>query len=340
MKFNRKTITNLVLLILAAGVFILIGVKTDWEKTLNSISSANLFWVGGAFALITLGHIIRAVRWNMLTEPAGFKLNNRRSFYSVMVGYLVNVATSRGGEVVRCALAAKSEKAPLELLIGTVVTERIIDVIMLLVVCLATLITQFNLVYGFFNTYVIIPLSRFFNFQNILIFSLFLFLGLVFFFLRRRKKTNIEEEDTIEPISDEKGFKGILLRFTGGLKTVFQLKSPIKFLIFSGFIWTCYWLSGYCLLQSLEITSHLGIFVGLGLLVFSAVGIAIPLPAGAGVWGALSFGLSTVYGLSAENAETYGIYNLAFSNLMMIFTGAICYILLWFEMQKIEKNAT
>jgi glycosyltransferase 2 family protein len=328
------------LLLLAAGVFILIGVKTDWAKTIDSIRSANLLWVCGAFALMIISHAIRAVRWNMLTEPAGYRLNNRRSFYAVMAGYLVNVATSRGGEVVRCALAAKSEKAPLELLIGTVVTERIIDLFMLLLVCFATLLTQFDLVYGFFNTYVIAPLIRFFNFQNILIFSLLLFLGLVFFFLKRRKKTNVESDDSMEVISTEKGVKGILLRFTGGLKTVFQLKSPVKFLLFSASIWTCYWLSGFCLMQSLEITKHLGIFVGLGLLVFSAVGIAIPLPAGAGVWGALSFGLSTVYGLSAENAETYGIYNLAFSNLMMIFTGAICYILLWFEMQKIEKNAS
>lgn len=326
----------MLLLLLAAGVFILIGIRTDWSKTFQAVGSANLIWVGGAIGVMMISHWLRAARWTMLTEPAGYKLNKRRSFYSVMAGYLVNVATSRGGEVVRCALTAKSEKAPLELLIGTVVTERIVDLAMLILVCIGTLLTQFDLVYDFFAKYIITPLSAFLTLKNIAILVAIVVLGIVgILFLRRRNKNKQKAEN----IADEKGIKGIINRFTGGLKTVFKLKSPIIFLLYSMGIWVGYWLSGYCLLQSLEITHHLGLFVGLGLLVFSAVGIAIPLPAGAGVWGALAFGLTTVYGIPSADAETYGIYNLAFSNLLMIVTGAICYILLWLEMQKLEKNA-
>lgn len=116
-----------------------------------AVQSANLGWLAAAVVFMLSAHWLRGARWTMLTEPAGYSLNKRRSFYSVMIGYLVNVATSRGGEIARCALSSKSEKAPVELLIGTVVTERIVDFIMLFMVCVAALITQFQYIYAFLN---------------------------------------------------------------------------------------------------------------------------------------------------------------------------------------------
>ena len=100
------------MILLAAGVFTAIGFKIDWQQTANSVKNANLYWLLGATITMLYAHYLRGWRWNMLTEPAGYPLNKIRAFYAVMIGYLVNVATSRGGEFVRCAMAAKSEKAP------------------------------------------------------------------------------------------------------------------------------------------------------------------------------------------------------------------------------------
>jgi preprotein translocase subunit SecY len=88
------------------------------------------------------------------------------------------------------------------------------------------------------------------------------------------------------------------------------------------------------MLQSLDITSHMGFGSAISLLIFSAVGIAIPLPAGAGVWGTMAFGLQMVYNMEAKNAETFGIFSVAFQNLYCIFYGSVAYLLLWVEMQK------
>ena len=74
----------------------------------------------------------------------------------------------------------------------------------------------------------------------------------------------------------------------------------------------------------------------ISLLIFSAVGIAIPLPAGAGVWGAISFGLQAVYALNAKDAESFGIFNLAYQNLFSILVGGICYLLMMVEMRKLK----
>jgi len=132
------------LILLAVGVFIVIGFKIDWQQTANAVKSANLYWLLGATVTMLYAHYLRGWRWNMLTEPAGYPLNKIRAFYTVMIGYLVNVATSRGGEFVRCAMASKSEKAPVPTLVGSVVTERIIDLLVLMSLCLLCLAFNFK----------------------------------------------------------------------------------------------------------------------------------------------------------------------------------------------------
>jgi len=326
--FNRKTITNALLIVLTVLVFLWIGLKTDWTATWMAVLSADLKWVAASVVVMIFGHWLRGYRWNMLTKPAGFPLNTKRSFYAVMSGYLINVATSRGGEVVRCAMTAKTEKAPVDLLIGTVVTERLVDMLMLLLVCITGLMVEFEHIYGFFDRYILNPVSVFLTLKNILL--LLALAILVLLYLKFRKKATTERPPG--------KIATILSGFSKGVKTIFSLQHPWLFFVYSAGIWACYMISGYFLLQSLSVTAHMEFGSAISLLIFSAVGIAIPLPAGAGVWGAISFGLQAVYALNTKDAETFGIFNLAYQNLFSIFVGGICYLLMMVEMRKL-KNA-
>jgi uncharacterized protein (TIRG00374 family) len=293
-----------------------------------AVLSADLKWVAASVVVMIFGHWLRGYRWNMLTKPAGFPLNTKRSFYAVMSGYLINVATSRGGEVVRCAMTAKTEKAPVDLLIGTVVTERLVDMLMLLLVCITGLMVEFEHIYGFFDRYILNPVSVFLTLKNILL--LLALAILVLLYLKFRKKATTERPPG--------KIATILSGFSKGVKTIFSLQHPWLFFVYSAGIWACYMISGYFLLQSLSVTAHMEFGSAISLLIFSAVGIAIPLPAGAGVWGAISFGLQAVYALNTKDAETFGIFNLAYQNLFSIFVGGICYLLMMVEMRKL-KNA-
>jgi uncharacterized protein (TIRG00374 family) len=324
---NRKTITNVLLLVLTALIFLWIGLKTDWTATWKAVVSSDLKWVGASVTVMIFAHWLRGYRWNMLTAPAGYPLNAKRSFYAVMSGYLINVATSRGGEVVRCAMAAKTEKAPTDLLIGTVVTERLVDMLMLLLVCVTGLLVEFQHIYGFFESYILSPVSMVVTPMNIFIFLMIILAASV---ALKKFRNNNNTEKTPGRMAT------MLAGFSKGLKTIFALESPALFFLYSAGIWFCYMLSGYCLLQSLPVTAHMGFGSSISLLIFSAVGIAIPLPAGAGVWGAISFGLQAVYALNTKDAETFGIFNLAYQNLFSIIVGGICYLLMMLEMRKIK----
>lgn len=328
MTISKKNITNAILLVLTALIFLWIGLKTDWDATWKAVLSSDLKWVGASVVVMIFAHWLRGYRWNMLTAPAGFPLNAKRSFYAVMSGYLINVATSRGGEVVRCAMAAKTEKAPADLLVGTVVTERIVDMLMLLLVCITGLIFEFQHLDGFFENFILTPLIFFLSDSPYILIVLGLLAAIAFFYFTFRKKKKTDKVPG--------KLSTLLSGFSKGLKTIFALESPALFFLFSVGIWFCYMLSGYCLLQSLPVTDHLGFGSAISLLIFAAVGIAIPLPAGAGVWGAISFGLQAVYGLGAQDAETFGIFNLAYQNLFSMIIGGICYLLMMIEMRKIK----
>ena len=328
MTISKKNITNAILLVLTALIFLWIGLKTDWDATWKAVLSSDLKWVGSSVVVMIFAHWLRGYRWNMLTAPAGYPLNVKRSFYAVMSGYLINVATSRGGEVVRCAMAAKTEKAPADLLVGTVVTERIVDMLMLLLVCITGLIFEFQHLDGFFENFILTPLIFFLSDSPYILIALGLLAAIAFFYFTFRKKKKTDKVPG--------KLSTLLSGFSKGLKTIFALESPALFFLFSVGIWFCYMLSGYCLLQSLPVTDHLGFGSAISLLIFAAVGIAIPLPAGAGVWGAISFGLQAVYGLGAQDAETFGIFNLAYQNLFSMIIGGICYLMMMIEMRKIK----
>jgi hypothetical protein len=96
-------------------------------------------------------------------------------------------------------------------------------------------------------------------------------------------------------------------------------------------------MSMYLQLEALHITSHLSIGNALTVLMFSSLGIIIPVPGGAGVWYSIAYGLTLVFGFNATDAATFGIFTVAFSNLFHIALGGISYGLLFFQMQKNEN---
>jgi uncharacterized protein (TIRG00374 family) len=301
-----------------------IGYRIDWQQTANAVKNANINWLIGATLTMLYAHYLRGWRWNMLTEPAGYPLNKIRAFYTVMIGYLVNVATSRGGEFVRCAMASKSEKAPVPTLVGSVVTERIIDLLVLISLCLLCLAIQFQEFYGFFNQYIIQPAI-----ENYILLMLLLSMGVIGLWILK-KRQSVQKNPSEEP--------SLFAKFSAGLQSVLHLKQPLLFILSSYGIWIGYWLSTFCTLQSLEITSHLTVANALGVVIFSSLGVIVPIPGGAGVWGTVSYGLTLIYGIAEAQANTYGIFTVAFSNLLMIVFGAIAYLLYYLAVRKIDLS--
>src|SRR5579872_3369373 len=116
-----------------------------WQK-----SDKFYLWLMAAFAIAS--HVLRAMRWKMLLEPTGQKVGLWHSFLSLMTGYLVNLAIPRGGEVSRCYNLYQLEKTPVELSFGTVVTERLVDVLCLILLIAASFYLEWEKLKAFMDT--------------------------------------------------------------------------------------------------------------------------------------------------------------------------------------------
>lgn len=115
------------------------------ETIKQSFRDANYFWVFLSLVFGTLSHVSRAYRWRYTLSPLGIKVSFLNSYFAVMIGYVANIVFPRLGEVSRCAVVAKYEKQPFEKLFGTVVAERVADMIILLSIIVVVLFLQMDI---------------------------------------------------------------------------------------------------------------------------------------------------------------------------------------------------
>lgn len=110
----------------------------------KAIQEANYFWIGFSVLLGLLSHAIRAYRWKYVLEPLGYHTKFKHRFYAVMSGYLINLLIPRAGEASRAALLYNSDGVPFSKGVGTIISERIVDTIMLAFFLLLTLYVGFQ----------------------------------------------------------------------------------------------------------------------------------------------------------------------------------------------------
>ncbi|MFZ5978918.1 MAG: flippase-like domain-containing protein [Hydrotalea flava] len=118
----------------------------QWGEFTGALTHAKYILFIPVFFILTLSHILRALRWKILMQPMGYKPSVINTYFAVMIGYLANLAVPRLGEVLKCTLLARYEKVPAEKLVGTIVAERAFDVLSLGIVFLLALLTQYEII--------------------------------------------------------------------------------------------------------------------------------------------------------------------------------------------------
>ena len=267
-----KPILQFVLLLGIGVAFIWFSFKdiTEEEKTsiINALKSANYFWVGLSIGVSFLSHFLRAWRWNLLLEPSGHSTKLVNALCHVLIGYFANYGIPRMGEITRCTLATKYDKVPFEVGLGTVITERIIDLLLFFIIFLLTLLFQFQKLGALAYEYVLDPMREKFAglTGNPLLLSLLIivFVGGAIGLFLLRKKINALLTGKIGGM-----IKGIL----DGLSSVMKLKRPFAFILMSLGIWLCYFYSLYICMLAIPGTANLGQSVALTLLLFGTIGV-------------------------------------------------------------------
>lgn len=269
-------------------------------------------------ALLAIGsHIIRAARWKMLMEPAGYNTKLSHSFLSLMIGYLVNLVIPRGGEVSRCYNLYKLDKTPVEISFGTVVVERIVDLLCLILLIGIAFVVEYQKLFAFIDTLPLNAAGQESKLGTIVFIIVSLLLLLVIGSWLLRKNNRIKEFIT----RTWKGFKE-------GLLTVFKLKNKTLFIFQSLFIWFLYFLMSYAVIRAFPQTEHLGFSAVLSLFAIGSIAMAAPLPGGAGSYHVLvPKGLVFLYLIPEPDAIAFTFIFHGWQTAIMIVCGAISLVI-------------
>jgi uncharacterized protein (TIRG00374 family) len=160
---NAKSLVQFVVLLGIGILLIWLSLRqitpTQRAEILYALQTADYTWVIISIIISFFSHFFRAYRWNYLLAPLGYKTNLLNANCHVFVGYLANYGIPRMGEISRCTLATKYDKVPFEVALGTVITERIVDFMLFLVIFVLTLLIQFRQLSGLAYRWVFDPLQ-------------------------------------------------------------------------------------------------------------------------------------------------------------------------------------
>jgi len=283
------------------------------SKTWNTASTPYLLL--SAFIAI-LSHYFRAVRWKLLLNPIGYPLKSTHSFMSVMVGYFINLAIPRGGELSRCYNLYKLNKTPVNISFGTVISERIIDLFFLLALIGAVFIIQLETFLIFFTKLKFDHPTTDDSSTVFLLLSLsvLVILALLALFLLKRRKSQLFRF-TIK-------LKHFLIGIKSGVFSILKLEKRGLFILYSLLIWICYYLMNYFVMQAFPSTSELDLLSALTIFVIGGIALAIPLPGGAGSYHLLvSAGLTMIYAVANDQAIAFSVIVHAWQTLIVIVLG-------------------
>ena len=255
--------------------------ENDKASIADAFTQANYYWIALSMFLSFLSHLVRAMRWRILIQPLGFNPKLSNTFFALMVGYLANFALPRLGEISRCGVLTKYEKIPFTEAFGTVIAERAIDVLCLILIFVGTLFFQFDELWGLTNDKIIIPLSS--KVSSMMDSNIFLTIFAVimigitisFFVFRKRSKGMLSKK-----------VKDMALGFWEGLKSVKNIRRPFLFIFHTILIWLLYTGLLYVGFFCFEETSQLAFGAALAIMLFGSLGIAF-VPGGTGAYQAL-----------------------------------------------------
>lgn len=293
--------------------FFIIGLTLLWlafrninfNSLVKGFGEANYFWLILSILFGLFAYISRARRWNLLIFPLGYKPKFKNAFYAMMTGYLANMALPRIGEISKCVALGKKENIPVDQLIGTVMIERTIDFISLLIIMVIMLFVDGSRLGPFIYDNIYLPIHNKISslFGSAWIFWVLTFLiGLLILYVIYRQRERLNRIRFFSKIFD--AAKGII----HGLKTVTAIRHKWEFLFHTLFIWTNYTLMTWVVLFATKSTAHLTLGDSVFLLVIGGLAMSAPVQSGLGAFHyIISRGLFVIYGISLEDGLVYAI---------------------------------
>ena len=315
----KKILQYTISLVLAGGLLWFVFKDISLSEMLDEFKKADYKWLMLSAILSITAHVSRAARWRILMQPLGYQPSTFNTTLAIFIGYFANYIIPRMGEVSRCGSLKKTDNIPFEKSFGTVLTERIFDVVSLLIVLMLNLILEYDKLQHFFmeqfasKVYLIVGLLIFLSIAGVL--SIYLF---------RKYQERLSEVPILSKIV------GFLNGLLDGLMSVKHLEKPFAFIFFSILIWVMYWLSAYVLFFAIPETAHLGLLAGLTVLTMGSFGMAAPTQGGIGPFHFLVGNALVLYGLPQKDGIILATFIHGSQMITLLALGAVSFLITLF----------
>ena len=336
---NSRTLKKTAIKVLKFLAFFALGAIIFWliykDQDINRIKSVLkndvvYFWIIISLILGLLSHISRTLRWGLMIEPIGHKPRFINTFLAVMVGYLMNLALPRMGEVSRCGVLARYEKISFTKLIGTVVAERLVDMLSLLILLGLVIVSQFGKMLDFLNQNPEIQEKLTSLFTSPYVIAGFIGVLVLLFVFRGVLKNTL----LFKKISE------LFENFKEGFISIRSIKKKFWFYFHSVFIWLMYYVMLYVIFFSFDFTENLGPIAGLTTFVLASFGMVAPVQGGIGAWHFMAKEALSLYGVANDNGIIFAFVAHSSMTAMIIVVGIISVLVLPFINRRNDVGET
>ncbi len=322
MSLKLKNVLKYVLSLAVAAVLMYFCFRgVNWSEFAGSLSLCRWQWVGASIFIGVVSNWLRSERWREILLPVDGRTGHLTAFNAVNIGYLANFVFPRAGEFVRCGVISKNSrdgKAGYDKVLGTVVTERSFDMIVLFLILIVFLALKWTEFGAFFIDRMWGPLSRRLDFSLWWIVAIVLLSAAAALLLVVRYR-------------QRSVFAGKIWGFCKGLwegaLSCFRMKGWWKFLCYTVLIWLAYFLTSYTSLRAVPLLDSLTAVDALFLMLAGSLGWVVPVPGGFGAFHYIvALALSTVYGLPFELGIIFATISHESQSIMMVVTGFASYV--------------
>ena len=309
---------------LAAGILLLfIAFRgLDLKQLADQFRQADYRWVWLSLVFGVCSHIFRACRWRLMCGPLGHKPTVFRTLCAVMTGYLTNFAFPRAGEVARCAVLTRTDRLPFEKLLGTVVTERAVDLLCVLLMLAALLVFRFGFFGDFLHRELFVPAAQYFTGHATALWwaaAVLALLAAAAVLLLRKSRRRFAGR-----------IRQILQGLWEGLISIFRMEHRGAFVAFTVLLWGAYFLQTYVIFFAIPATSGLTPVDGIFILVMCSLGFVVPVQGGIGAYHWIVSLSLMLYGIARADGLVYATIAHTSGSLLTIGMGFAALVCLGF----------
>mgnify|MGYP001199044868 FL=1 len=316
---NKKSVIINSLLSLTFGgvLFYLVFKSIDFSDFYNRLTELDFFWIYLSMFISIFEHVIRGYRWNLMMEVGqSKKFSTFVTTNVIIISYFFALIIPRFNDVVRCYLISKTDEINFSKSLGSVVSERFVDIVSLLILIIFFLVLEFQTFILFIKSY-IIDYTTLDN-QSIIIFISFLILSITISRLIIKKSKYLENKFN---------------EFKDGLISIKFIYNDKRFLLSTLFLWVTYFLMGYLIFFSFSQTTDLGINAGIAVLVAGSIGMVVPVNAGIGAYHFLVASILLGYNLDYESGLFFATVLHTSQIVCLLVVGTMSSIYIFFKIR-------